>query len=76
MIRILQDNDVFQVEMGMKNHEIVPGSLVASIAGLKHGGCHKVIRELTKHKLLAYEHGNKRCMCLTLLILSIHQYIS
>lgn len=43
------------VEMGMKNHEIVPASLIASIAGLKHGGCNKVLRELVKHKLLAYK---------------------
>ncbi|NWW40743.1 RIOK2 kinase, partial [Panurus biarmicus] len=43
------------VEMGMKNHEIVPASLVASIASLKHGGCNKILRELVKHKLLAYE---------------------
>ncbi|NWW80267.1 RIOK2 kinase, partial [Climacteris rufus] len=43
------------VEMGMKNHEIVPASLIASIASLKHGGCNKILRELAKHKLLAYE---------------------
>ncbi|XP_035165654.1 serine/threonine-protein kinase RIO2 [Oxyura jamaicensis] len=43
------------VEMGMKNHEIVPASLVAPIASLKHGGCNKILRELVKHKLLAYE---------------------
>ncbi|NWR93637.1 RIOK2 kinase, partial [Furnarius figulus] len=43
------------VEMGMKNHEIVPASLTASIANLKHGGCNKILRELVKHKLLAYE---------------------
>ncbi|XP_058918891.1 serine/threonine-protein kinase RIO2 [Kogia breviceps] len=43
------------VEMGMKNHEIVPCSLVASIASLKHGGCNKVLRELAKHKLIAWE---------------------
>uniref|UniRef100_A0A803VTY3 non-specific serine/threonine protein kinase n=1 Tax=Ficedula albicollis TaxID=59894 RepID=A0A803VTY3_FICAL len=41
--------------MGMKNHEIVPASLIASIANLKHGGCNKILRELVKHKLLAYE---------------------
>ena len=51
----------FQTEMGMKNHEIVPAALVASIARLKHGGCHKVLRELSKHRLLCYEHGTKRC---------------
>ncbi|NWX47212.1 RIOK2 kinase, partial [Steatornis caripensis] len=43
------------VEMGMKNHEIVPASLIASIASLKHGGCNKILRELVKHKLVAYE---------------------
>ncbi|KAM9367701.1 serine/threonine-protein kinase RIO2 [Phaethornis superciliosus] len=43
------------VEMGMKNHEIVPASLIASIASLKHGGCNKILRELVKHKLLGYE---------------------
>ncbi|XP_006867953.1 PREDICTED: serine/threonine-protein kinase RIO2 [Chrysochloris asiatica] len=43
------------VEMGMKNHEIVPCSLVASIASLKHGGCNKIVRELVKHKLIAWE---------------------
>nr|DBA23385.1 TPA: hypothetical protein GDO54_014301 [Pyxicephalus adspersus] len=41
--------------MGMKNHEIVPASLIASIASLKHGGCNKVLRELVKHKLISYE---------------------
>ncbi|KAI4786334.1 hypothetical protein KUCAC02_037183, partial [Chaenocephalus aceratus] len=41
--------------MGMKNHEIVPVSLLSSIASLKHGGCNKVLRELVKHKLVAYE---------------------
>lgn len=45
-----------QVEMGMKNHEVVPANLVASIAGLKHGGCHKILRQLVQHKLLCYEH--------------------
>ncbi|KAM6473319.1 serine/threonine-protein kinase RIO2 [Liasis olivaceus] len=43
------------VEMGMKNHEIVPPSLIASIASLKHGGCNKILKELTKHRLVAYE---------------------
>ncbi|KAM6230390.1 serine/threonine-protein kinase RIO2 [Porphyrio hochstetteri] len=43
------------VEMGMKNHEIVPASLIASIASLKHGGCNKILKELVKNKLIAYE---------------------
>ena len=46
--------------MGMKNHEVVPTPLLASIANLKHGGCHKITKDLVKHKLLAYEKG-KAC---------------
>lgn len=52
--------NLLQVEMGMKNHEIVPAALIASIASLKHGGCHKVLKELAKHRLLCYEHGGKK----------------
>ena len=33
------------VEMGMKNHEIVPVQLINAIAGLKKGGGYKHIRE-------------------------------
>lgn len=52
---------ILQVEMGMKNHELVPSPLVASIAHLHGGGCHKVLRELNKHRLVAYERSGKRC---------------
>ena len=45
--------------MGMKNHEIVPLSLVSQIASLKHGGCHKILKELVKNKLLCYENGRQ-----------------
>lgn len=48
--------------MAMKNHEIVPVSLLASIASLKHGGCNKILKELVKHKLLAYEHTKCKSM--------------
>ncbi|EDX14387.1 serine/threonine-protein kinase RIO2 [Drosophila simulans] len=47
------------IEMGMKNHELVPGPLAAAIANLKSGGVHKLLKELCKHKLLAYERGKK-----------------
>ena len=40
----------------MKNHEVVPINLVAAIAGLKHGGCHKILRQLVQHKLVCYNH--------------------
>lgn len=45
------------IEMGMKNHELVPGPLVAQIANVRAGGVHKVLRELCKHRLCAYERG-------------------
>ncbi|KAJ8714742.1 hypothetical protein PYW07_002967 [Mythimna separata] len=60
MLRYLTAEDfrvLTAVEMGMKNHELVPGSLVASIANLRHGGVHKLMKELCKHRLLTYERG-------------------
>lgn len=43
----------------MKNHEIVPLSLVASIASLRSGGVHKILKELVRHKFVCYEHSSK-----------------
>ncbi|CAK9824916.1 Serine/threonine-protein kinase RIO2 [Anthophora retusa] len=45
------------IEMGMKNHELVPASLAAQIANLRYGGVHKLMKELCKHRLLSYERG-------------------
>lgn len=45
------------IEMGMKNHELVPASLAARIANLRYGGVHKLMKELCKHRLLSYERG-------------------
>lgn len=56
---------IFQIEMGMKNHELVQGPLAANIANIKSGGVHKLLRELCKQKLLAYERGKK---CKSLLV--------
>lgn len=47
------------IEMGMKNHELVPGALAASIANLRHGGVHKLLKELCKHRLVSYERGKR-----------------
>ncbi|XP_029019638.1 serine/threonine-protein kinase RIO2 [Betta splendens] len=58
VLRYLSPDDfrvLTAVEMGMKNHEIVPVSLLSSIASLKHGGCNKILGELIKHKLVSYE---------------------
>lgn len=63
MLRYLTKEDfrvLTAVEMGLKNHEIVPGPLIASIAHLHGGGCHKVLRELSKHRLVGYEHVGRK----------------
>jgi RIO kinase 2 len=46
------------VEMGMKNHELVPAPLVDSIAGLRHGTCavHSVIHNRHQHRLPTRTH--------------------
>jgi len=41
----------------MKNHEVVPAQLIASLAGLKHGNIHKNLSELIRLKLVSAEHG-------------------
>ncbi|XP_051131710.1 serine/threonine-protein kinase rio2 [Andrographis paniculata] len=43
------------VEMGMRNHEIVPSELIDRIAALKHGGTYKVLKNLLKNKLLHHD---------------------
>ncbi|XP_015379459.1 PREDICTED: serine/threonine-protein kinase RIO2-like [Diuraphis noxia] len=63
MLRYLTREDfrvLTAIEMGMKNHELVPATLAASIANLHHGGVHKILKELCKHRLLSYERG-KHC---------------
>ena len=58
MLRYLTSEDfrvLTAIEMGMKNHESVPGKLAAQIAKLKHGGIHKILKSLCNHKLLSYE---------------------
>ncbi|KAI8468269.1 MAG: RIO1 family-domain-containing protein [Monoraphidium minutum] len=43
------------VEMGQKNHELVPTQLVDSISGLKHGGAFRCLKTLLRHKLVHHE---------------------
>jgi len=43
------------IEMGMRNHELVPVPLIESIAKLNRGGTYKLISTLLKHKLIAHE---------------------
>jgi len=49
------------VEMGSKNHEIVPTALIANLAGLRSGGVNKCISELAKRGLVKRE-ANSKCM--------------
>lgn len=61
MLRYLSKEDfrvLTAVEMGQKNHEMVPTQLVSSISGLRHGGSYKVLKTLLRHKLL--HHENKK----------------
>lgn len=43
----------------MKNHEYVPVELCLGIADLKKGGGDKILKELTQHRLIAYEPQGK-----------------
>jgi RIO kinase 2 len=58
VLRYLSKDDfrvLTAVEMGMRNHEIVPVELIDRIAALKHGGTYKVLKNLLKHKLLHHD---------------------
>ncbi|KAJ3103417.1 Kinesin-associated protein 3 [Phlyctochytrium planicorne] len=56
---IYLSSDEFRVltatEMGSRNHEVVPTSLITSIAALKRGGVTKHLGNLAKNKLVARE---------------------
>ncbi|GAB4825665.1 hypothetical protein Ancab_008539 [Ancistrocladus abbreviatus] len=58
VLRYLSKDDfrvLTAVEMGMRNHEIVPSELIDRIASLRHGGTFKVLKNLLKHKLLHHD---------------------
>lgn len=43
------------IQMGMKNHDLVPVELITSIAKLRHGGTHKILSTLLTFKLIAHD---------------------
>ncbi|KAG5728811.1 Serine/threonine-protein kinase rio2 [Termitomyces sp. T112] len=47
------------VEMGSKNHEVVPTSLIAQISGLRNGGVNKLIGSLAKRNLVSRLQNSK-----------------
>lgn len=57
-LRYLSDNDfrvLTAVEMGMRNHDLVPVALISAISGLRHGGSMKSLKEIHKNKLVHKE---------------------
>lgn len=57
-LRYLSDDDfrvLTAVEMGMRNHDLVPVALISAISGLRHGGSMKSLKEIHKHKLVHRE---------------------
>uniref|UniRef100_A0A914VNT4 Hypoxanthine phosphoribosyltransferase n=1 Tax=Plectus sambesii TaxID=2011161 RepID=A0A914VNT4_9BILA len=47
------------IEMGMKNHELVPTELIASVANIHHGSVAKRLRDLAEHRLVSHERGRR-----------------
>lgn len=67
------------VEMGMKNHELVPVELITQIARLRHGGSGKIMSTLLRHKLVAHEQNNYNGYRLSYLgydILALHALLN
>jgi len=50
-----------KVEMGSKNHNIVPTPLIVQISGLRNGGVNKLIGSLAKRNLVS-KVQNSKCM--------------
>ncbi|RKP36606.1 RIO1 family-domain-containing protein [Dimargaris cristalligena] len=58
MLRYLSSEDfrvLTAVEMGSKNHEIVPVTIISQIANLRHGGVQRCISSLARRNLVAKE---------------------
>ncbi|CAN0160540.1 unnamed protein product, partial [Ectocarpus fasciculatus] len=67
------------VEIGMKNHELVPVELITQIARLRHGGAGKIMSTLLRHKLVAHEQNNYNGYRLSYLgydILALHALLA
>ncbi|KAI1722461.1 RIO1 family domain-containing protein [Ditylenchus destructor] len=47
------------IEMGMKNHEVVPLPLISSIAQIHRGATARYLNDLTRIKVVAYERGKR-----------------
>ncbi|CAI5438431.1 unnamed protein product [Caenorhabditis angaria] len=62
MMRYLEGDHfrvLIAVEMGMKNHEVVPLPLISAIAGIHRGAVSRTLSDLCKHSLCAFERSKK-----------------
>ena len=60
-MRYLQKDDfrvLTAIEMGMRNHELVPLELIIQISKLRHGGSHKILSTLLRNKLVAHANND------------------
>lgn len=62
------------VEMGSKNHEVVPTPLIAQISGLRGGGVNKHIGSLAKRNLVS-KVQNSKCACATDSLVGVLTYV-
>lgn len=63
------------IELGMRNHEVVPVELISSLAKLRHGGIHKFLSNILRYKLVAHtntEYNGYRLSYLGYDILALH----
>ena len=44
-----------QLELGSRNHDVVPITLIASISGMSKSVVVKILKELVRDKLISYE---------------------
>ena len=67
------------IEMGMRNHELVPVELISSIAKLRHGGIHRILSTLLRYKLIAHanqQYNGYRLSYLGFDILALHTLVA
>ncbi|KAI6651644.1 Serine/threonine-protein kinase RIO2 [Oopsacas minuta] len=58
LLRYLSKEDfrvLHSLEVGMRNHELVPMSLVSGIAQIPHGHIYKILRNLSQNNLISYQ---------------------
>ena len=66
------------VELGMKNHDLVPTDMIISIARLRHGGAHRFISTLHRFKLIYHEQKGYDGYRLTYMgydVLALHTFV-